>query len=144
MIKSAGSFSICQNHAGKILLVKRKDYPIWDLPGGKIESGESPKESAIRETFEETGFQIGNLSLVGTYFNPELEDRQYIFKAEILKGSLNFTGDETAQLDFFSPDKLPLLMVPHRKLQIRRTLQSESAENFEIHDSFFVRWIKKH
>lgn len=33
-----------------------KEY--FFLPGGGIESGESPIETAIRETFEETGYQI--------------------------------------------------------------------------------------
>lgn len=33
-----------------------KEY--YFLPGGKVEPGESPVETALRETFEETGYQI--------------------------------------------------------------------------------------
>jgi 8-oxo-dGTP diphosphatase len=38
-----------------------------EFPGGKIESGESPEEAAIREVLEETGAIIGSLSLLGAY-----------------------------------------------------------------------------
>ncbi len=46
---------------GKYLLLKRAtvSYPeTWDFPGGKDESGESPQQSVIRETEEETGYII--------------------------------------------------------------------------------------
>ena len=33
----------------------------YDIPGGKIEEGEIPKQTAIREMKEETGIDIKNL-----------------------------------------------------------------------------------
>ncbi len=47
---------------GKILLLKRAPYKkhpgTWDLPGGGVEKGESPKSAAKRETEEETGATV--------------------------------------------------------------------------------------
>ena len=44
---------------GLILAVSRKNNPNkWGLSGGKCEENESPKEAAIRETFEETGIVV--------------------------------------------------------------------------------------
>ncbi len=43
---------------GKILMLKRENIPFkgyWALPGGKIEFGEHPEETAAREMKEETG-----------------------------------------------------------------------------------------
>nr|WP_231619562.1 NUDIX domain-containing protein [Fictibacillus sp. 5RED26] len=37
----------------------------WELPAGKRETGETPKECAIRELYEETGQSVTELSLVG-------------------------------------------------------------------------------
>lgn len=48
----------------EVLLVKRFDpkfgelHQRWELPGGKIEKGESPAETVRREVLEETGFQV--------------------------------------------------------------------------------------
>ena len=43
---------------GKVILVKRRDCPVWVLPGGKIDDGETPEEAIIRETKEETGYDV--------------------------------------------------------------------------------------
>lgn len=37
----------------------------WDLPGGHVEPGESPKEAMVREIQEETGGRVEELSLLG-------------------------------------------------------------------------------
>ncbi len=39
----------------KIILSRHKDRTSWDIPGGHIERGETAKEAAIRELYEETG-----------------------------------------------------------------------------------------
>ncbi len=47
---------------GKLLLLKRHPKKLfgdmWGVPGGKVESGESPEEGLIREVFEEVGIVI--------------------------------------------------------------------------------------
>ena len=48
----------------KILLLERKDG-IWEFPGGGIDWGETPQESAKREVEEETGLKVSNLELIG-------------------------------------------------------------------------------
>ncbi|MGD9483102.1 NUDIX hydrolase [Streptomyces sp. TRM70308] len=42
-------------HRGRLLLVRVRRRGCWELPGGKIEPGESPREAAVRELREETG-----------------------------------------------------------------------------------------
>lgn len=52
----------------KILFLHRQDHKsqgnLWGIPGGKIEQHETPLEAAIRETFEETGFDISNKLII--------------------------------------------------------------------------------
>jgi 8-oxo-dGTP diphosphatase len=53
---------------GKVLLMHRKREPnlgLWVAPGGKIEPGESPYETALREFAEETGLEAKDLQLRG-------------------------------------------------------------------------------
>ena len=52
---TAGAFTICINQQNKILLVKRRDFPLWDLPRGNSDKSESPENAAVREYFEEKG-----------------------------------------------------------------------------------------
>lgn len=41
---------------GKLLMVSRKNNPgDWNLPGGKVDEGETPTNAALRELLEETG-----------------------------------------------------------------------------------------
>ena len=47
-----GVFGIILDEQSKILLVHRTDYDLWNLPGGRLESGESPWEGVVREIKE--------------------------------------------------------------------------------------------
>jgi len=50
---------------GSILVTARhNDFSNFGLPGGKIEPGETAKNAAIRECFEETGIRISGLKAV--------------------------------------------------------------------------------
>jgi 8-oxo-dGTP pyrophosphatase MutT (NUDIX family) len=42
----------------KVLLIHRKIPDVWELPGGNIEYGENPSETAKREVKEETGLIV--------------------------------------------------------------------------------------
>jgi len=44
------------NEEGKILVIFRRGY--WDLPKGKVDKGETPEQTALREVNEETGLKM--------------------------------------------------------------------------------------
>lgn len=52
-------------HRNKILITRRpanKSFPLlWEFPGGKCETGESPENALIREIHEELQIEIINL-----------------------------------------------------------------------------------
>lgn len=54
----------------RVLLVKRGHPPLkgeWSIPGGVLEVGETLREAAVREAFEETGLTVEPTDLLGVY-----------------------------------------------------------------------------
>lgn len=61
---------------GKVLLQRRADIGLWSYPGGCMEPGEEPEESAKREFLEETGYIAQELKLYGVFAG---EKRHYTY-----------------------------------------------------------------
>lgn len=95
----------------KILLVKRRDVPIWVLPGGGIEDGETPLKAAIREAKEETGFNVKITRQVAKYIHKDSNKKNYLFEGRVVSGAPTLNGEAKA-IDFFDIDNLPELRHP--------------------------------
>jgi 8-oxo-dGTP pyrophosphatase MutT (NUDIX family) len=52
---------------GNLLVQLRADDGTWSLPGGYVEHDESPAETAVRETREETGLTVEPTELAAVY-----------------------------------------------------------------------------
>ena len=63
-------FVAVRNDQGKLLLVRRCDSGTWELPGGRVDVGESAVEAAVRETSEESGIRVRITGLVGLFTDP--------------------------------------------------------------------------
>ena len=96
----------------KILFIKRRDVPVWVLPGGGIDQGETPEQAVLRELQEETGYQVEISRKVAEY-SPKcrLARYTYFFEAQILSGTPTI-GAETADIQFFSINNLPKRLPP--------------------------------
>ena len=55
------------NSGGEILLQRRADNKLWNMPGGLLEVGETPAAGVAREVFEETGVRCEVVALSGVY-----------------------------------------------------------------------------
>lgn len=142
-MNTQGCFTIVVNDENKLLLVKRNDYPLWDLPGGRLENEESLEECAIRETQEETGYKISIVKKVGEYHRPQYKDTQHIFIAEIVGGKAIVNGQETSKLAWFYPKKIPLFLIPNRNLQIKDYLNNKSNITKYLKESYILRLLRK-
>lgn len=95
-----------------ILLIQRRDIPVWVLPGGGIEPGEKPEEAAVREMQEETGLQVSIVRKIAEY-TPinRLAHFTHFFEVQKVSGYLS-TGPETLNIQFFHCKHLPSLLAP--------------------------------
>ena len=60
------------NDKGEVLLEEQYRYPyddiITEIPAGKGDENEDPKETALRELEEETGYKANNIELLGLFY----------------------------------------------------------------------------
>jgi 8-oxo-dGTP pyrophosphatase MutT (NUDIX family) len=64
------AFAVVRNDVGRVLLVRRVDDGYWELPGGRVEVGESASAAVVREVAEEAGVAIKVTGLAGVYSDP--------------------------------------------------------------------------
>jgi len=124
------------NESNQILLQKRGTYPFrWGLVGGITELGESLEKTAIRETKEETGLNIKDLSLLGTtsgencYIHFPNGDKAYFitigYITKSFSGELRIDDLETKELRFFSYEDLPENIPNSHRIFLDKYFKSE-------------------
>ena len=99
----------------KLLLVQEKSDKRWSMPGGWADVGDIPSDVAIRETKEESGFDVKPTKVIGVYdanrAGGQLEffhAFKIIFLCDLIGGKA-VTSDETEDVEFFNFDDLPPL-----------------------------------
>ena len=103
-----GAALVIRDEAGRLLLVRENyDRRRYGYPGGAVEVGETPEDSAIRETIEETGVIASLGERIGIY-RLEIGLTVHLFSAEILSGTpaVPPTG-EIAEVGWFAPGAIP-------------------------------------
>jgi ADP-ribose pyrophosphatase YjhB (NUDIX family) len=112
----AGTAAIIDDD-GKILLMRRSDNRLWNMPGGILEVGETPAAGVVREALEETGVRCEPIALVGVYDNRMWETGviQHLYKFTFLckpldEGQLRELAShavETLEISWFAENALP-------------------------------------
>lgn len=134
----------------KVLLIKRRDVPVWTLPGGGIEENESLEEAITREILEETGYKTKILKKVGEYLPiNRLSRYTHLYESKILSGGSKIS-DETKDIFFFDINNLPKLIPPPYLEWIQDSLKNEkkivkkelkSVNYFSLIKNFFLHPI---
>ncbi|MGA9287429.1 MAG: NUDIX hydrolase [Anaerobacillus sp.] len=124
-----GAVAMIMNEKGEVLLQQRNEQKKrWGLPGGLMEPGESTEETAIRESFEETGLTLRNLTLFKLYsgkaFFTTADNGDEFYSVTTAYVTNEYVGeltltDESMALDYFSSENLPTQMVGSHRRMIR-------------------------
>ena len=65
-----GAGAVVLDDRARLLVVRRGRAPArgaWSLPGGRVEPGERTADTAVRETYEETGLEVEVVGFVGVH-----------------------------------------------------------------------------
>ena len=129
----AGAAVLVIGPEGKLLLFRRTEYGCWGPPGGMMEPGETLEETARRETREETGLEIGNLTLFGVFSGPDLfyeyPNGDQVYPVTVAYVTKEFTGnvriapEEGREYQFFSIKALPESISPPVKVVINQFVE---------------------
>ena len=125
---------VVRDDNGRILLVKRSVEPEkggWCLPGGYIEMGEEPDESALRELREETGLTGRIDRLLGV-----MKGNSGIYDTLLMVGYqvLSFTGklvagDDADDARFFAPPDMPEVVFRTHRLFVSMADERQRQDN---------------
>ena len=122
----AGGFGLVVNNRKEILLIQRgygRHKGKWSLPGGNQDRGETLKQTAIRETKEETNTRMSADELY--YIRP---GKTEVWRGRRLGGHLKIQKKECLDAKWFQRDMLP----HHTNLAFRfdkRCLDKWAVEN---------------
>lgn len=105
LIYTYGVFAICFNE-DKVLLAKRRDRDMWNLPGGRVEKGEGLVDALKREIKEETGAEIQNIISSRSYLNNEKMDLVVAFLVNLFPFEF-VPNPEAEQIQYFDISALP-------------------------------------
>jgi ADP-ribose pyrophosphatase YjhB (NUDIX family) len=101
------------DHADRIMLVRPTYKDGWDIPGGYVESGETPRQTCIREVKEEFGIDVnlGELLVVDWAPHPVEGDKLlFVFDGGVLPteqlAAIDLQPDELAEYSY--RDLVPL------------------------------------
>jgi 8-oxo-dGTP pyrophosphatase MutT (NUDIX family) len=112
---------ILLNERDEVLMLRRSDNGAWCCPGGILDLGETVRENALRELFEETGLTVGECSLFGVFAGDDFRmdypngDRtavvQNVFVSRDVHGDARI-DEESTDMRWFPHGDLPTPIAP--------------------------------
>ena len=126
-----GSCCVVINEREEVLLVLREDFRIWTLPGGGLEPNETWEQAAVRETLEETGYEVAIKQYVGEYWRPQLShgegDLMRVSIAQMIGGNHSQHDKESIDVRWFPATTLPKRMFRFAREHIHDALISSHS-----------------
>ncbi len=108
LIHRDGHWLVSRRGAGRVFA------GLWEFPGGKVESGESPADAAVREAREEVGLTVlaqKTLPRVTTHHQGRCVVLHPII-CTVTEGEPRVADDAVIEVAWVTPEKLSCLPMP--------------------------------
>jgi len=123
--------AVIHDEEGRVLLAQRPEGRhmggLWEFPGGKIDDGEAPGETLVRELDEELGIEIvvQRPLTFAVHEEPGLRILLLFYGARIARGEPH--GHEGQAVEWVAVTELPSLPTPPADAELIRLLMEGSA-----------------
>jgi 8-oxo-dGTP diphosphatase len=126
--------ALFRDQADRVLLVKPNYKPRWDIPGGYVEPGETPRQACAREVSEELGLDLATGRLLVADWAPSVGEGDkllFVFDGGILPSEqlrhIKLQADELEQYSLFESDAFTEVLTD--RLTRRITAALDAARN---------------
>jgi ADP-ribose pyrophosphatase YjhB (NUDIX family) len=101
------------NDRDELLLIQRADSGVWLYPTGWCDIGYSAPEVVVKEVFEETGYHVEPVRLIGVLDGMRLGASRIplyslLFFCRVVSGEMNIHPLECTDAGWFTRDNLPI------------------------------------
>ena len=113
----AGANVLIFDASNRVLLHRRTDDGLWAILGGVLEPGETLEDTARREIREESGLELGDLTLVDIFSGPaffhvypngdQVHPVGAVYVTGEVRGQPVLDEREVLEVGFFALDALP-------------------------------------
>lgn len=119
------------DHENRVLMVHPTYKAYWDIPGGYVESTESPLDACVREVQEELGLQVEVHTLLAVDWTPDAGEGDkilFVFDGGSLEpdrlAAIRFVDGEIGEWAFVEEGGLDKVTIPRLARRIREALQA--------------------
>lgn len=130
-------------HGDQVLLCKRAiepRYGLWTLPAGFMENGETTRQGASRECYEEAKARMENHHLYGVFDVPQINQVYIFYRGQL--SDLSFgAGDESLEVALYQEHQIPWgeLAFPVIELALHYYFEDMKRNLFEVRTETIAR-----
>lgn len=131
VVEKDGTFLLVEEHTEGVT------HPVYNQPAGHVEADETLIQAAVRETLEETGWQVEITNLLGiyTYTPPMFPDRTYYrfcFWAKPIQDTKQALDQDIIQAVWLSLDQLKESARARSPLVIKALEDAHKGQKFPL------------
>ncbi len=115
---------------GRVLIVEPTYKPRWEIPGGRVERGETPRAACLRELREELGLDLPLGRLLVVDWAPHVRDEhvRFVFDGGTLTAeqldAIELAPDELSSWAFLPPEEMFVMMTPRLVRRVAAALEA--------------------